>query len=124
MPRVLREDSDGDPIYGEPDSATEPEWDVDGEPAKMNTKALCAAVARDILGCQIKWWGYYCDWCCGCEGNEHGCDSQCAALANPNQLYARVIGACDRWGIAVLAGPFNHVLRDALIAWRQPRKEN
>ena len=118
MPRVVERDDENTPIYGPPDPATEPEWDLEGGPEEMNVKALCAAVARDILGCQIKWWGYYCDWCCGCRGTPHGCDSQCSSLATPDQMFKRVIEICDEEGIALLAQAPEQLLRSALIAWR------
>lgn len=118
MPRIERYDMDGDPIFAVPDSDDGPAWDLDGSPAEMGMRALCAVVARDILGCRPEWWGYYCDWCCTCEGNPHGIDSQCSAIAGPAQLHDQVVEACDRRGIALLAAPSDDVLRAALVAWR------
>ncbi len=119
MPEILRRDDDGNAIYAEPNA--EPEWDVNGDPDRMGTKALCAATARDILGCEIKWWGYYCDWVCGCDNMAHAYDSQCSALASPLELYQPVIDACDKRGIALLAEPPEALLRSALDAWRAAR---
>jgi hypothetical protein len=116
MPEIILHDSDDDPIWSEP--VNEPEWDVDGDPAKMNTKALCAAVARDMLDCKIKWWGYYCDWCCGCEGTPHGCDQQCSAIGDADQLYRNVLEVCEDVGIEFVAGSHEKMLRNALLIWR------
>ena len=118
MPKLLKRDSDGDAIYAAPDVDDGPAWDLDGDPNKMGTKALCAAVARDILGCDPGWWGYYCDWCCSCDHGDHACDSQCSAIASARQLHDRVIEACDTRGIALLAQRPDKLLQAALIAWR------
>ncbi len=73
-------DSDGDRDYILPKT---PKWNIDGNPAFMGSKALRAAVTRDVFGCKPKWWGYYCDWCCMCDGEEHCCDQQCSILVMP-----------------------------------------
>ena len=116
MPEIDHRDNDGDAHYSEPED--EDGWDLDAQPHEMGTKALCAAVARDILGCELHWNGYYCDWCCSCHGNEHGCDSQCSAIADPRQLFERVIDACNRRGIVLVAARAEDVLRAALTKWR------
>lgn len=136
MPEIERYDSDGDAIYAPPTEADGPEWDLDGDPRKMGLKALCAAAARDILGCQIKWWGYYCDWCCGCEGTPHGCDQQCSSLAGPRELLDPITLALDDAGInmpesdqrslfakrrAYKGNFFTGLLRVALVSWRKTR---
>ena len=116
MPTMTHRDSDGDLHYSEPEG--EEGWDLEADPEEMGLKALCAAVARDILGCKIKWWPYYCDWVCGCKGTPHGCDQQCSSIANPDQLYERVVEECHDRRIALLAGTHENVLRAALAAWR------
>lgn len=119
MPEIDHLDGDGAPIYAEPAYVDEPEWDPKGDPHRINLKALCAAVANEILGCRPRWWGYYCDWTCSCDDNDHGCDQQCSSIANPDQMLSRVVAACDRRGIALLARPSaTDMLRDALAAWR------
>ncbi len=117
MPRIDHRDEDGEAHYAEPEG--EEGWDLDGPPEEMHMKAVCAAVARDILGCQVKWWPYYCDWVCTCDRMDHACDSQCSALAGPDQLYERVIGACQERGIALLADRHVPLLQAALTAWRK-----
>lgn len=121
MPDIDHRDCDGDPIYADP--GAEPGWDLEGPVEEMEEKALCAAVARDMLGCKIKWWGYYCDWVCGCKGIPHACDSQCSALAMPNQMLNRVLDVCDKHGISLLAARPEKVLRSALTAWRNTKPE-
>ena len=113
-------DSDGDPIWEEPNAEVHgPDWDMAGDPHTMGMKALCAAVASEILGCAPRWNGYYGDWCCTCKGNVHGCDSQCSALAGPSLLYCRVVAACAEQGITLQAVQTDDVLRNALEAWRK-----
>lgn len=68
-------DSSGDKIYKQPK-----DWSLDKDPKKMNQLELSAAVARDLLGCKPKWWGYYADWTCGCKG-DHTMDQQCSIIA-------------------------------------------
>jgi hypothetical protein len=116
MPEIEHYDADGDAVYAEPQH--EEGWDLDAPSATMGTKALCAAIARDILGCKPVWSGYYCDWICSCDGNGHGLDSQCSAIATPDQLYDRVMDTCAERKIALLAGPIQEVLCAALTAWR------
>ena len=116
-PAIVGRDAARDAIFGEPTGG--PAWSLDGHPEHMGTKALCAAVARDILGCEPTWSGYYCDWCCSCKGIPHACDSQCSAIADANQLRARTIWACEAKGIMLpaIAHPAEQ-LRAALTAWR------
>lgn len=116
MPRILRRDSDGDVIFAKPRG--EKGWDLDADPTEMFDKTLCAAVARDILRCKIKWWGYYCDWVCSCKGTPHGYDSQCSIMASSTQLFGDVIDVCKDEGIALVADRPTEFLRTALIVWR------
>ena len=123
MPHVIDRDEDGDSYYSEPTAEEGPAWNLEGDPAEMNQKTLCAAVARDVLGCRVKWWPYYCDWCCACPHTEHGCDSQCSSIATPDQLYDRVVEACTSKSIALLAEPAESLLRSALTEWRARRRK-
>lgn len=117
MPTITHRDSGGEPRYSEPQG--EEGWDLEADPSEMVMKALCAAVARDILGCSIEWSDYYCDWCCMCRGIPHACDSQCSAIATTDMLYDRVMKKCEGRGIALLAGTHDRVLRAALTIWRE-----
>ncbi len=72
-------DDDGERWYEQPK-----DWSLDKDPADMNEKELAAAVARDVLGCDVKWWPYYKDWTCSCGGGKHAIDSQCSVIADYN----------------------------------------
>lgn len=69
-------DEDGERWYDQPK-----DWNLDKDPAEMNTKELSAAAAR-LLGCKPVWWAYYKDWICSCTRGEHSCDSQCSVIAD------------------------------------------
>lgn len=73
-------DSNGDAKYVEPTRGT---WNLNGDPALMGLKTLCAAVSRDAFGCTLVWGEYYCDWCCGCKDEDHCSDQQCSIIAIP-----------------------------------------
>jgi hypothetical protein len=71
-------DSDGDRIYDEPHR--QKSWDLSAPPSEMGTNTLCAAVAKEVLGCKIEWSGYYRDWCCMCKNDAHQIDQQCSII--------------------------------------------
>lgn len=117
LPPIRRRDEDGCAIYDNPRGQFG--WDLDAPPEEMGDKALCAAVARDLLGCKVEWWGYYCDWVCDCPGAVHGCDSQCSQIPGPMTLRRHVLALCDERGIALLAVADDlEQIRAALVAWR------
>lgn len=119
MPDIYGYDSDGCPLWSEPKK--EAGWDLGSDPAAMNGKTVIAAVASEILNCPIKWWHYYCDWCCGCKNGRHACDSQCSALADASTMLRIVRPVLEEYGISPSI-TFNmtnvECLRVALTAWR------
>lgn len=123
MSLAYRYDGDGDRIYEEPKGL--PEWDLDG-PAKTRVgKVLRAAVHRDILGCRVKWWGYYADWCCGCPdgATDHSGDQQCSQLPSCETTLARVMPVLAKAGVQVRLGKdAAETLQRILASWRRRKR--
>ena len=77
-----------DPLFEEPGKLQG--WDLDGDPDVMCEKALCAAAARDLLGCKVKWSPKDGDWTCGCDDSAH-LDAEYGVLMDGEALREEVL---------------------------------
>lgn len=97
------------------------DFDLDKAPFDMGQKEICAAAAHEILGCRIRWWPLYHDWCCACPGTPHGCDQQCSALMDELQLWLLIVPEIKKLGLEVPGDEVPTMLRHALVEWRKLR---
>ena len=76
---------------------------LEKDPSRMPNKVLDAAIAHEVLGCQLYWWPYYNDWCCACQDAPHGMDQQCSVVASYSSYIRLVMQPAAMVGLRVRA---------------------